>query len=115
MLKHQVTTGKTNEGMSATTNAAAEYYANVARAAATAILDGVMAAASNNAEVLATIEKAIPEGPQRETYTRWLDQYRSYDPGTGQSRVPQRHIRNHLHGLAVHSKDVTFTPNTHQE
>jgi hypothetical protein len=113
---HEATIGKTSEGMSETKSPAAEHFLNIAREAASAIVGGVMAAAVNNAQVLATIEKAIPEGPQREAYTRWLDQYRSYDPeGTCQIRVSQRHITNSLGILANRAKDVTFTLNTNQE
>ena len=115
-LMHEATTGngKAREGMSATTNPGAEHYFNNARAAVSAIVGGVIAAALHDAQVLATIEKAIPEGPEREAYTLWLDQYRCHDHGTGDSSVSQRHITHLMDGLAAHAKNVTFTPNTPQ-
>ena len=111
---HEATIGKSSEGMSATANPAAEHYFNIARTAVSVIVGGVIAAALHDAQVLATIEKAIPEGPEREAYALWLDQYRCHDHGTCQTRVSQHHITNHLHILAVHAKNVTFTPNTPQ-
>ena len=113
-LMHEATIGKTSERMSATTNPAAEHYFNNARAAVSAIVGGVIAAALRDAQVLATIEKAIPEGPEREAYTLWLDQYRRHDHGTGDSSVSQRHITHLMDGLAAHAKNVTFTPNPPQ-
>lgn len=113
-LMHEATIGKTSERMSATTNPAAEHYFNNARAAVSAIVGGVIAAALRDAQVLATIEKAIPEGPEREAYTLWLDQYRCHDHGTGDSSVSQRHITHLMDGLAAHAKNVTFTPNPPQ-
>lgn len=114
-LMHEATIGKTNEGMS-TTNPAAEHFVNIVRDAASAIVGGVMAAALHDAQVLAIIEKAIPEGAERVAYTRWLDQYRSYDPeGTCQLRVSQSHITRSLGILANRAKDVSFTMNPNQE